>query len=59
MFSPIALYATQENDLELFEFLAMYDENDNVFIDDEIDDNENIRKQNLTSEKVSKSDADE
>ncbi len=59
MFSPVALYATQENDLELFEFLAMYDENDNVFIDAEIDDNENIRKQNLTSEKVSKSDADE
>jgi len=59
MISPVALYATQENDMELFEFLAMYDENDNVFIDAEIDDNENIRKQNLTSQKVSKSDTDE
>ncbi len=59
MILPVALYATQENDLELFEFLAVYDENDNVFIDAEIDDNENIRKQNLTSQKVSKSDTDE
>jgi len=59
MFLPAALYATQENDLELFEFLAIYNENDNVFIDAEIDDNENIRKQNLTSQKVSKSDTDE
>ncbi|MCK4863881.1 MAG: hypothetical protein KAT06_00505 [Gammaproteobacteria bacterium] len=59
MISPVALYATQENDMELFEFLAMYDENDNVFIDAEIDDNENLSEQNLTSQKVSKSDADE
>lgn len=59
MISPVALYATQENDMELFEFLAMYDENDNVFIDAEIDDNENFSEQNLKSQKVSKSDADE
>lgn len=59
MILPVALYATQESDLELFEFLAVYDESDVFFIDAEIDDNENIRKQNLTSQKVSKSDADE
>ncbi len=63
MISPVALYATQENDLELFEFLAMYEENDNVFIDAEIDDksvnNENTKEKNLTSKKVSTSDSNE
>ena len=63
LLSPIALYANQENDLELFEFLAMYEENDNVFIDAEMDDksmsNENIKEQNLTSQKVSVSDSNE
>ena len=39
--SPVALYATQENDMELFEFLAMYEENDNVYIDAEMDDKDN------------------
>ena len=56
--SPVALYATQENDMELFEFLAMYEENDNVYIDAEMDDKDNS-EQNLTSQKVSKSDSDE
>lgn len=63
LLSPIALYANQENDLELFEFLAMYEENDNVFIDAEMDDksmsNENIKEKNLTSQKVSVSDSNE
>ena len=63
MISPVALYATQENDLELFEFLAMYEENDNVFIDAEMDDksvnNESTKEQNLTSQKVSTSDSNE
>lgn len=63
LLSPIALYANQENDLELFEFLAAYDEKDNIFIDAEIDDkdikNENVSKKSLTNHKVSKSDSDE
>jgi len=60
---PVALYANQESDLELFEFLAMYDEKDNIFIDAEIDDkdtsNLNTSSESLTNHKVSKSDSDE
>ena len=64
LFSPVVLYATQENDIELFEFLAMYDEKDIYFIDSEMDDknisSEDISKnENLINKKVSKSDADE
>lgn len=34
---PALLFASQEEDMELFEFLAMYDQNDNAFIDAEIE----------------------
>ena len=51
---PVVLFASQEDDMELFEFLAMYEQNDNVFIDDEIK-----NEQNLTSQKVTKSESDE
>ncbi len=61
--TPVALFANQENDMELFEFLALYEENDNVFIDSEMDDkNEDVvinEKENLTSQKVTKSESDE
>lgn len=61
--APVALFANQENDMELFEFLAMYEENDNVFIDSEIDNkNENVVmniKENPTNQKVIKSESDE
>lgn len=36
--SPLVLFASQEDDMELFEFLALYEESDNVFIDAEMDD---------------------
>ena len=51
---PVVLFANQENDMELFEFLAMYEQNDNVFIDDEIK-----NEQNVKSQKVTKSESDE
>ena len=54
IFLPLALFASDENDIELFEFLAMYEQNDNIFIDDEIK-----NEQNLTSQKVTKSESDE
>lgn len=59
--TPVALLANQENDMELFEFLAMYEENDNVFIDSEIDDkNENVvMNENSKNKKVIKSDSNE
>lgn len=59
--TPVALLANQENDMELFEFLAMYEENDNVFIDSEIDDkNENVvMNENSKNQKVIKSDSNE
>ena len=61
--APVALFANQDNDMELFEFLAMYEENDNVFIDSEIDDrNENIvmnENENPINQKVIKSESDE
>ena len=54
IFSPVVLFANDENDMELFEFLAMYEQNDYVFIDDEIK-----NEQNLTIQKVTKSEVDE
>lgn len=51
------LYAQQEEDIELFEFLALYDQDDNAFIDAEMDERiesananteENLAKPNLT-----------
>lgn len=60
---PALLYAKQENDIELFEFLAMYEESDNVFIDAEMDDKNGISEvtteENFTNQKVSKSKSDE
>lgn len=61
--SPIVLFASQEDDMELFEFLALYDEKDNVFIDAEMNDKkesaEVINKQNVTNQRVTKSESDE
>ena len=63
LLSPLALFASQEDDIELFEFLALYDEKDNVFIDAEMDDkkerDEVINKQNVTNKNVTKSGSDE
>lgn len=60
---PVILFANQENDLELFEFLALYEESDNIFIDAEMaDKNESIEvnyKQNKTNQRVTKSESDE
>ncbi len=60
---PAALIASQEEDMELFEFLAMYDENDNVFIDAEMD-NKNETSEldiehNVSNQRVTKSESDE
>ncbi len=62
--SPVASFAQQEqdeplieNDLELFEFLAMYDKNDIAFIDDEIEDKNEMKT--LTSQQVKTSESDE
>lgn len=52
----------KEQDMELFEFLAMYDQNDEIFIDSEIDEkvNETVSKQdNVTSINDIKSESDE
>lgn len=61
--SPLVLFASQEDDMELFEFLALYEESDNVFIDAEMDDkNESTEvnnKQNVTNQRVTKSESDE
>ena len=45
---PVALYAQQEDDIELFEFLALYDQDDNAFIDAEMD--ERIETANASTE---------
>ena len=51
LLSAFGLFAKQafanEQDMELFEFLAMYDQNDEIFIDSEIDEkiNEIVTKQ--------------
>lgn len=51
LLSAFGLFAKQvsanEQDTELFEFLAMYDQNDEIFIDSEIDEkiNEPVTKQ--------------
>lgn len=61
--SPAVLNATQENDIELFEFLAMYEEGDIAFIDAEMDDKyesaEFKNEQSLTNQNVTKSESDE
>ena len=63
MFSPVVLYAKQENDIELFEFLAMYEQSDDVFIDAEMNDQyetaEVTTEQSLTNDDVTKSEPDE
>ncbi len=59
-FSPGLLFAKQEyyeQDLELFEFLAMYEKNDAIFIDSEIDDK--TESENLTNQHVNTSESDE
>jgi len=45
---PVLLYAQQEDDIELFEFLALYDQDDNAFIDAEMD--ERIETANVSPE---------
>lgn len=57
-FSPGLLYAKQElveEDLELFEFLAMYEEDDAIFIDAEMDEKIDV----LTNEIIKTSESDE
>jgi len=54
LFLPMTLLASEENDMELFEFLATYEQDDNVFIDNEIKNEENF-----ASQKVVKSESDE
>ena len=61
-FSPTILFAKQEeqfleHDLELFEFLAMYEKKDEVFIDAEMDDK--IETKNLTNQQVNMSESNE
>ena len=60
---PVILYASQEEDMELFEFLAMYDQSDSEFIDAEMDERINTAKantdDNLSNQDVIKSEADE
>ena len=62
-FSPTILFSKQdkeqllEQDLELFEFLAMYEKNDEVFIDAEMDDK--IETKDLTNKKVNVSESNE
>ena len=65
---PAMLYAKQEEDIELFEFLAMYDQSDNAFIDAEMDERietvnanteDNLTSPNLTNHEVIKSESDE
>ena len=60
---PVMLYAMQEEDMELFEFLAMYELGDNVFIDSEIDEGIETAKANtedeLINQEVIKSESDE
>lgn len=49
--SPVLIFASQadnkEQDLEMFEFLAMFDQKDNAYLDAEMDD---VNKNNLQSE---------
>ncbi|MCW8901847.1 MAG: hypothetical protein OQK75_08105 [Gammaproteobacteria bacterium] len=63
MFSPFALLANEENDIELFEFLAIYEQSDDVFIDAEMENKyettEFTSEQNLMNQKVTKSESDE
>ena len=62
-FSPALLFAKQdkeqtlEQDLELFEFLAMYEKKDNVFIDAEMDDKTETKE--LTNQQVNMSESNE
>ena len=59
-FSPNILLAKQEQseiDLELFEFLAMYEKDDVVFIDSEIEGKNEMQK--LTNQKVKMSESDD
>ena len=46
-----------EQDLELFEFLAMYEKKDDVFIDAEMDDKTEIKE--LTNQQVNMSESNE
>lgn len=62
-FSPALLSAKQdkeqtvEQDLELFEFLAMYEKKDDVFIDAEMDDKTETKE--LTNQQVNMSGSNE
>lgn len=63
IFSPVVLFAKEENDIELFEFLAMYEQSDDVFIDAEMENKyettEFTSEQNLINQEVTKSESDE
>ena len=58
---PAMLYASQEEDMELFEFLAVYEQDDSAFIDAEIDErvetaqadiSDNLTNQNLSNQEL-------
>lgn len=53
LISPIIVYAEQNNnaeeDLELFEFLALFDEKDNDYIDTEMSDEKIFTKKSITT----------
>lgn len=61
--SPALIYAGQDDnkaqDLDIFEFLAMFDQNDSVYIDSEMDDSKKNVQQNETSTTVTKSKSNE
>ncbi len=60
---PALLYANQEEDMELFEFLAMYDQDDSAFIDSEMDEriepNNTSMEDSLTTQEGMMSEPDE
>ena len=61
-FLPAIVYTAQESDMDLFEFLATYEEKDNDLIDDEMDNSKPVKvtdKQDITRQKETKSEANE
>ena len=63
LLSPSVLIAKQgdeaEQDMELFEFLALFEQKDEIYIDEEINDIESKDETDTTSPKAVKSESDE
>ena len=49
----------KKQDLELFEFLAMFDQKDGLYLDAEMDDAKTIVQQRVKNSKVTKSESNE